>query len=166
MTERSGKRGVRAWFAAPWGRRAGAPAVTTHAESVRALAAAMLRVGVWFGALAGLGALLVAAAFAGWPGLLGAGLGVAVGFASALFTIGLMRLSAPLPVEAVFGAVLGGYVVKIGLLLAVAAPLREIGQLDRLAFALSVLAVVVAWAVAEVVAFRRTPIPTIIPSDR
>ncbi|QSB15851.1 hypothetical protein JQS43_05820 [Natronosporangium hydrolyticum] len=142
-----------------------APKVETHAESVRALAAAMLRTGLGFGAAAALVALALSSAFAGWPGLLGAAVGVALGFVSSLATIGLMHLTAPLPVEALFGAAMGSYAIKIGLLMAVVAPLRGVSSLHPTALALSVLAVVVAWAVAELVAFWRTRLPTIIPAQ-
>jgi ATP synthase protein I len=134
-----------------------------HADSVRTLAAAMLRTGVLFAAVATVVSLAVAAATAGWPGLYGAAVGAAVGFVSSLLTIAMMWASAPLPVESLFGVVLGGYTVKIFALLVVAFPLRQVEAFHPMALALTVLAVVVAWAAAEVVAFRRTRIPTIIP---
>jgi ATP synthase protein I len=135
-----------------------------HAESVRTLAAAMFRTGVLLGAATAVVCLAVASAVAGWPGLYGAAVGGAVGFVSCLLTIALMRATAPLPVESLFGAVLGGYLLKIFLLLAVAVPLRGVEQLHPVALALTLLAVVLAWAAAEVIAFRRTKLPTIIPA--
>lgn len=137
---------------------------SSHAGSVRTLAAAMLRTGVTLGLAAAAVSMGVAGVLAGWPGLLGAGLGAAVGFVSSLLTIVLMRLTAALPVESLFGAVLGGYLIKVFLLLVVAVPLRGVEQLHPMAFGLTVLAVVVAWAAAEVIAFKRTRIPTIIPA--
>lgn len=134
-----------------------------HAQSVRLLATAMFRTGVRFGAIATAGSLLVATMMAGWAGFWGAAVGTGLGFLSSLATIGLMRLGAAMPAQALFGAVMGGYAVKIGLLMVVALPLRRVEQLEPLALGLSVLAVVFAWVIAEVVAFRRTPIPTIIP---
>lgn len=146
-------------------KRSAPPVVETHADSVRALAAAMLRTGLALGAVVAVAAIAVATAVGGWPGLYGAVVGVALGFVSSLATIGLMHLTAPLPVQALFGAVLGGYVIKIGLLMAVVAPLRAVTWLEPTALALSVLAVVFAWVGAEVMAFRRTPLPTIIPAQ-
>lgn len=136
----------------------------SHAGSVRTLAAAILRTGLLLGAAAAAVALAAAAALAGWPGVLGAGTGIAVAFVSSLFTIVLMRLTAALPVAAMFGAVLGGYTMKVAGLLMVAVPLRGVEQFHPMAFGMSVLAVVVAWAAAGVVAFKRTRIPTIIPA--
>ncbi len=139
------------------------PTRNAHAESVRRLAAAMLRTGCAFGVVAAVAAMVVAVVVAGWEGWWGASVGVGLGFGSCLATIGLMRLTAALPVQSLFGAVLGGYAVKVGLLMVVAVPLRGIGQLHPLSLGLSIVAVVLAWAVAEVVAFFRTPIPTVIP---
>jgi ATP synthase protein I len=139
------------------------PARRRHADSVRTLAAAMLRTGVVFSAVATLAALAVAAAAAGWPGVYGAAVGAAVGLVSSLLTIAMMWASAPLPVESLFGVVMGGYTVKIFALLVVAFPLRQVEAIHPMSLALTVLVVVVAWAAAEVVAFRRTRIPTIIP---
>lgn len=136
----------------------------THADSVRILATAMLRTGVRVGGATAVVALAAGVGVAGWPGLVGAAVGAAVGFASSLLTIALMRLAAPLPVESLFGVVLGGYVIKVFLLLVVAVPLREVEQMHPVAFALTVVAVVVAWAAAEVIAFWRTRLPTIIPA--
>ncbi len=137
--------------------------VETHAQAVTVLAAAMLRTGLWCAGAAAAVALAVATVLAGGPGLAGAAVGVALGLLSSLATIGLMRVAAMLPVEALLGVVMGGYTLKIALLLVVAFPLRRVAWLQPTALALSVLAVVAAWAVAEVVAFRRTRIPTIIP---
>lgn len=140
-----------------------APVVETPAQAVTALAAAMLRTGLWYGGAAAVLAAVAATALAGWRGLVGAALGVLLGFLSSLATMGLMRLAAALPVETLLGVVLGGYTIKIALLLVAAVALRGAAWLDPTAFGLSVLAVVAAWAAAEVVAFRRTRIPTIIP---
>lgn len=129
------------------------------------LAAAMLRTGLWCGGVVALAVLGAATVLAGGPGLAGAAVGVGLGFLSSLATMGLMRVAAALPVEALLGVVMGGYTLKIALLLAVAFPLRQVAWLDSASLALSVLAVVAAWAVAEVVAFRRTRIPTIIPAS-
>jgi ATP synthase protein I len=131
---------------------------------VRTLAAAMLRTGMVFGSVAVVVSVAVAAALAGWPGLSGAAVGAVVGFVSSLLTIVLMKATAALPVEALFGAVLGGYTLKIFALLVVTYALRPVEQLHPVALALTVLAVVVAWVAAEVVAFWRTRIPTIIPA--
>jgi ATP synthase protein I len=128
------------------------------------LAAAMLRIGLGVGSATAVAALAVAAALAGWPGLLGAAVGAGVAFASSLLTIALMRVTASLPVESLFGVVLGGYLIKVFLLLAIAVPLRDATQLHPMALALTVVAVVIAWALAEVIAFRRTRLPTIIPA--
>lgn len=139
------------------------PVVETHAQAVTVLAAAMLRTGLWSAGAVAVPALAVATVLAGGSGLVGAALGVGLGFLSSLATMGLMRLAAAMPVEALFGVVMGGYTLKVALLLVAAVLLRGASWLEPTSFALSVLAVVAAWAAAEVVAFRRTRIPTIIP---
>lgn len=116
------------------------------------------------GAGAGLAAMAGAALLGGWAGLAGAAVGAVLGFVASLSTVGLMRLTAALPVQALFGAVMGGYIVKIFLLIAVGMPLREVDGLHPLGLGLAMLTVVVAWAAAGIVAFLRTKIPTVIPT--
>lgn len=133
-----------------------------HGESVRKLARAMLRTAVWPGVITVVLAAAVATVFEGTPGLFGALVGGAVAFGSSLLTIVMMRESADLPVMMVMTIALGGYVFKILVLLIVMILLRGVDGLHTMSLALTVLATVMVWAGAELVAFKRTKIPTII----
>ncbi len=114
------------------------------------------------GALITVGVAILAA---GTPGLLGAGLGVVLGFGSALVTIAMMRMAAPRQPSALMGFALGGYALKMSALLVVMLLLQDVSGFSRPALAFGMLVTVIAWAVAEVVAFRTTKTPTIIVDD-
>lgn len=133
-----------------------------HADSVRKLAGAMLRTGTRFGVVTAILAIAISTVLIGWAGLFGSLAGALVGFASSLVTVWMMHKTATLPAEAVLGVVLGGYTLKIVALLVVMLTLRPLTWFDPMALALTVLATVVAWTVAEVRAFQQTRIPTII----
>lgn len=133
-----------------------------HAESVRKLASAMVRTAVLPALAAVVLCAAVATVFVGTTGLSGALVGGAVGFGSSLLTILLMRLSADLPVMMVMAIALGGYVFKLLALLVVMVLLKGVDAFHRPALAFSMLAVVMVWAGAEIVAFKRTKIPTLI----
>jgi ATP synthase protein I len=133
-----------------------------HAKSVLTLADAMLRtalvpglVTVALGAVAG--TVLV-----GVDGLFGALAGGAVAFGSSLMTLFMMRWSAGLPVMMVMGVALGGFALKMVVLLGVMVALQGVDALHPLSLALTFLAVVLVWVAAEAVAFRRTKIPIVI----
>ena len=149
----------------------GVPVSTTrspaspHAESVRTLAAAMLRTALVPGLLTVAVAAGAAAAAAGSPGLYGALVGGGVAFVSSLVTIALMRWSAGLPVMVVMTVALGGFVFKMLILLVVMLALRDVAALHGRSLALAFLATVLVWAAAEAVAFKRTRIPTLIIGD-
>lgn len=136
--------------------------VNPHAESVRTLASAMLRTALLPGLATVLIAVALATLLAGLPGLYGALIGGAVAFGSSLATIGMMRWSADLPVMMVMSVALGGYVFKLVALLAVMVSLKNAAWLDKMSLALTVLATILVWAAAELVAFKRTKIPTLI----
>ncbi|TDC96273.1 hypothetical protein E1161_01955 [Saccharopolyspora aridisoli] len=136
-----------------------------HAEVVRRLATAMLRTAVWPGvATVGLGAI-VATVLVGVPGLVGALIGGFVAFGSSLLTIWLMRFSGGMNPQFVMVIALGGYVGKMLVLLVVMTLLGGIDVIHRESLAFTMLATVMVWAGAEVVAFKRTKIPTIVPSN-
>lgn len=133
-----------------------------HAKSVLTLADAMLRTALVPGlATVALGAV-AATVLVGADGLFGALAGGAVAFGSSLMTLFMMRWSAGLPVMMVMGVALGGFALKMVVLLGVMVALRGVDALHPLSLALTFLAVVLVWAAAEAVAFRRTKIPTVI----
>lgn len=137
-------------------------ALETHGDSVRKLADAML----WTALLPALGVVAIGAVIAvlvvGLPGLWGALLGGGIAIGSSLVTLFLMKQSAELPPQVVMAVALGGYLVKIVALLIVAMVFRGVSWLHPISLALTLIAVVVAWAGAEIVAFRKTKIPTLI----
>ncbi|GAB2744894.1 hypothetical protein GCM10027174_18370 [Salinifilum aidingensis] len=142
-----------------------APQRNPHADSVLRLASAMLRT-AWLPALATvvLGAL-ASFALVGWTGSVSALLGGVVAFGSSLLTLWLMRFSAGMNPAFVMALCLGGYIGKMLVLLVVMTLLGAVGFVQREALAFTMLATILVWAGAEIVAFRKTPIPTIVPSE-
>ncbi|MEV0704958.1 hypothetical protein AB0I53_44555 [Saccharopolyspora sp. NPDC050389] len=139
--------------------------VNPHAETVRRLASAMLRTAVWPGvATVAIGAV-VATVLVGVSGLVGALVGGVVAFASSLLTIWLMRFTGGMNPHFVMVAALGGYVGKMIVLLVVMTLLGGVDAIHRESLAFTMLATVMVWAGAEVVAFKRTKIPTIVPGS-
>lgn len=137
-------------------------AVDPQAESVRKLARAMLRTALLPGLLAVAVAAAIATVAVGSAGLSGALIGGVVAFASSLLTIVLMRWSAGLPAQVVMAVAMGGYLLKLLALLVVLVMLRDIESVHTMSLGLTMLATIFVWAGAEVVAFKRTPIPTLI----
>jgi ATP synthase protein I len=138
------------------------PEENPHAASVRKLAAAMLRT-AWLPTLIAVAACAVlAVSIVGLPGLWGALVGGAIGIGISVLTIVLMRLSAELPPMVVMAVAMAGYVAKLLVLLVVIVTLKGVGDLHPYALGLTMLASLFVWIAAEVVAFRRTDIPTII----
>ncbi|PXY26758.1 hypothetical protein BAY59_19150 [Prauserella coralliicola] len=134
-----------------------------HAEQVTKLADAMLRTALWpavgivvIGAVVGL-------VWIGTAGLFGALVGGAVAFASSLATLFMMRKSAAMDPMAVMAVALGGYVFKMLVIFGVMTLLRGVDALHTLSLAITMMAVILVWAGAEMVAFKRTKVATIIP---
>ncbi|GAB3276919.1 hypothetical protein [Parasphingorhabdus pacifica] len=136
-----------------------------HAASVRALANAMLRTALVPGAVTVLLGVVIAAVMVGTPGAVGALVGGSVAFASSLVTIGLMRWTGGMNPMFVMAAALGGYVLKMVVLLVVMTLLRGIEGVHTEALAFTMLATIMVWAGAEVFAFKKTKIPTIVPGS-
>lgn len=136
--------------------------VNPHGESVRTLASAMLRTALLPGLATVLIAIALATVLAGLPGLYGALIGGAVAFGSSLATLGMMRWSADLPVMMVMSVALGGYVFKLIALMVVVLLLKDVEGVHRMSLGLTVVAVILVWATAELIAFKRTKIPTLI----
>lgn len=134
----------------------------THAESVRTLAAAMLRTSTVPVTVTAVLAVIVSTAVAGLPGLWGSLVGVVVSVAAGLVTLWLMHNTAALPVHFVMAAALGGFMGKMLVLLVTMLLLRGVSGLDLKALAFTMLAIILVTAVCETIAFRRTKIPTLI----
>lgn len=134
----------------------------THAESVLKLARAMLRYALWPALATVVAGITVGTLVAGFEGTLGALVGGIVAFASSLATLWLMRRTAAMNPMLVMAAALGGFVGKMLILLVVMMLLGNVDVLHTESLAYTMLAVVVVWAAADAVAFRRTKIPTLI----
>lgn len=136
-----------------------------HAQSVLKLADAMYRGALWPGVATVVIGAVVSLIVVGLPGLFGAIVGGVIAFGSSLATLWMMRKTAAMDPMAVMAVALGGYIFKILVLLGVMTLLRNVGFLHSKALAFTMLAVILVWAAAEFVAFRRTKIPTIIPAS-
>ena len=134
----------------------------THAESVHKLADAMLRHALWPAVAVVVAGITVSTLVAGLEGTLGALVGGIVAFASSFATLWLMRRTAAMNPMLVLAAALGGFIGKMLVLLVVMLLLGNVGFLQRESLAFTMLAVVVVWAAMDVIAFRRTKIPTLI----
>ncbi|MBB2936232.1 peptidoglycan biosynthesis protein MviN/MurJ (putative lipid II flippase) [Amycolatopsis bartoniae] len=136
-----------------------------HAQSVLKLADAMYRGALWPGIATVVVGAVVSLLLVGLHGLFGALAGGVIAFASSLVTLWMMRKTAAMDPMALMAVSLGGYILKILVLLGVMMLLRHVGFLHVKALAFTMLAVILVWAAAEFLAFRRTRIPTIIPAS-
>ncbi|OZM74167.1 hypothetical protein CFN78_05860 [Amycolatopsis antarctica] len=130
------------------------------------LANSMLRTALLPSAATVAAGVLVSTLWVGLPGLFGALVGGGLAVASCLLTILMMRKSAALMPALVMAVALGGYVFKLMVLMIVMTLLRGVEVLHPYALSLTLLAVILVWAGAEVVAYRKAKIPAIIPSGR
>jgi hypothetical protein len=137
-----------------------------HANSVLKLADAMLRATLVLSVGAIVLAMIVFGIVFGAHGLLGALVGGAIALASSLATIAVMRFCAALDPMMVMAIVLGSYVVKILILLGLMTLLRGVDALQPYALAITMLVTFMVAAAGEVRAFKRTKIPTIIPTSK
>jgi ATP synthase protein I len=137
-------------------------AANPHAQSVLTLARAILRTALVPVSLTVVVGAAIGLVLVGTDGLYGALVGGAVALASSLATILMMRWSAGFPPMFVMVVALGGFASKLVVLLGVMTALRGVDALHPMSLALTFLAAVLVWVAAEVVAFRRTKIPTVI----
>jgi ATP synthase protein I len=136
----------------------------THEEALQRLAAAMLRWQVRVMVPALVVCVVLFTVVNGTAGLLGSVIGSVTAVASSLFTFALMRVSAKHGPYAGLAAALGGFIGKMIILLVVFTPLRDVAAIHAYSLAITMLAGVLTAAGADMVAFRRTKLPTIIPS--
>lgn len=137
----------------------------THAGSVLLLANTMQRYALPTAGIAAALAIVVSAVLVGWTGALGALVGAVVAAASCLATLVIMRRSAASSPFVVMGVALGGFAVKMVVLFVVMLALRGVDALHPKALAFTMMGIIVVWAAAEVRAFQKTKIPTIIPAS-
>jgi ATP synthase protein I len=136
----------------------------THGKIVLKLADAQLRYQIRLVLPVLAVAVILSTVLVGLTGLWGSLVGSAVALASSAFTMWLMRISAHQGPHLVMAAALGGFVGKMIILLVVLTLLGDVTALHRYALALTMLAGVMVAAVADGVAFKKTKLPTIIPS--
>lgn len=125
----------------------------------------MLRTALVPGAVTAVLGAIVATVLFGVSGLVSALIGGVVAFGSSVLTIWLMRTTGGMNPMFVMVAALGGYIGKMVVLLVVMTLLGWVEGIHRESLAFTMLATIMVWAGAEVVAFKRTKIPTIVPSD-
>jgi len=138
--------------------------IDPHAQSVLKLANAMLRATLFVVPVVIVIAVVVSTLVAGTHGLYGSLVGGALGLMSSMLTIGMMRFCAKLPPMFVMVVALGSYLLKLMILFGVMFALQGVEALDTYALAFTMVAVVIVAAAAEVRAFQKTKIPTIIPA--
>ena len=120
---------------APAAPEASGPDETAPAAPERAVAFDMVRRSVFFAV-----PLVVGAAVGwGWSGVASAGLALALVLANLLLGAAAITWGARLGPNAMMAAVLGGYVVRLGIVTAVVLPVRHHGWFDVLPFAVSLL---------------------------
>ncbi|MEU7782885.1 MULTISPECIES: hypothetical protein [unclassified Amycolatopsis] len=100
----------------------------------------------------------------GLHGFLGSLVGGVLALIASLSTLGLMRFSAGQDPMFVMVIALGGYVVKIVLLFGALTALKGVTALHPLSLGITMIVAILLAAAAEFAAFRKTKIPTIIPS--
>lgn len=138
----------------------------SHREIVHKLATAMFRGAIWWTVGTVAIAVVLAGVLVGGSGVLGALVGGAVGIVSSLATLLLMRQTAGISANMLLVAVLGGFAAKMIILLIALTALGGIEALHRNSLAFTLLATILVTATAEVFAFQRTKVPTIIPADK
>ncbi|MDQ3577160.1 MAG: hypothetical protein M3443_06080 [Actinomycetota bacterium] len=138
--------------------------IDPHTRSLLTLANAMFRYALWPSLGTVVLGVIVFGLIYGASGVFGAAVGGALACGSSLLTLFLMRKSANQGPHIAMAASLGGFVGKLFILLLVMTALRGVDALHAKSLAITMIAVVVVAATAEAFAFRRTPLPTIIPA--
>ncbi len=100
----------------------------------------------------------------GMPGFLGSLVGGVLAMLASLSTLGLMKFSAGQDPMFVMVIALGGYVVKVVLLFGALTLLKGVTALHPMSLGITMIVAILLAAAAEFAAFRKTKIPTIIPS--
>jgi ATP synthase protein I len=136
----------------------------TAGESVLKLANAMVRFQIRLMLPALVVAVVVFAMVFGVTGLWGSLVGAVIAAASSAFTLWLMRLTAHQGPHLSMAAALGGFIGKMIILLVALTLLGDVSALHPKALAYTMLVGVLVAVVADMVAFKRTKIPTVIPS--
>ncbi|ADJ49490.1 hypothetical protein AMES_7665 [Amycolatopsis mediterranei S699] len=100
----------------------------------------------------------------GLPGFLGSLVGGVLAMLASLSTLGMMKFSAGQDPMFVMVIALGGYVVKVVVLFGALTLLKGVTALHPMSLGITMIVAILLAAAAEFAAFRKTKIPTIIPS--
>ena len=100
----------------------------------------------------------------GLHGFLGSLVGGVLAMLASLSTLGMMKFSAGQDPMFVMVIALGGYVVKVIVLFGALTLLRGVTALHPMSLGITMIVAIMLAAAAEFAAFRKTKIPTIIPS--
>ncbi|PPK64779.1 hypothetical protein V5P93_006182 [Actinokineospora auranticolor] len=138
------------------------PAPTTHAQAQLLVADQMWRAMRWPVLGAWVVGVITWTVVGGSSGLWSSLVGGTVAGLSSLGTVLLVRRTVNLNVQMLLVAALGGFVVKMFVLLVTLVLLRAVPGVHVLALGTTMLAVVLVSAAAETISFRRTKIPTLI----
>lgn len=137
---------------------------STHPTTVGALMAQILRrlavataVVTVLGVVAGL--LLV-----GMPGLWGAVIGGAIGVIFCLTTVITMKMSEGRSPQFLAAAVLGGWLAKMAVIIVILAVIKDLTFYDRVVLVVTLVAIVLASLVIEMLAVRAARIPVVEPA--
>jgi len=134
----------------------------THAGVVRNLAGAMFRGALIPTVVTVVLCVVVFGVLYGVPGALGALVGGLVIIASSLATLWLMHRTAALEVHFVMAAALGGFMLKMLVLLGVMILLRDVEILHTNSVAITMVATILVTAGTEARASKRTRTPNVI----
>ncbi|WP_370968174.1 hypothetical protein [Amycolatopsis sp. cg9] len=135
-----------------------------HAKVVLQAARAMTKASLLITPPAVLVCIVLFSVLFGLHGFLGSLVGGALAMIASLSTLGLMKFSAGQDPMFVMVIALGGYVVKIVLLFGALTLLKGVTALHPLSLGITMIVAILLAAAAEFAAFRKTKIPTIIPS--
>ncbi|HWO69088.1 MAG TPA: hypothetical protein VNO31_54570 [Umezawaea sp.] len=136
----------------------------THAGVVRGLAGAMFRGALIPTVVTVVLGVVVFGVLYGLPGALGALVGGLVIIASSLATLWLMHRTAALEVHFVMAAALGGFMLKMLVLLGVMILLRDVSYLHANSVAITMVATILVTAAMEARASKRSKTPNVIPA--
>ncbi|WP_372664117.1 hypothetical protein [Amycolatopsis kentuckyensis] len=135
-----------------------------HAKVVLQAARAMTKASLLVTPPAVLVCIVLFSILNGMPGFLGSLVGAVLAMLASLSTLGLMRFSAGQDPMFVMVIALGGYVVKVVLLFGALTLLKGVTALHPMSLGITMIVAILVAAAAEFAAFRKTKIPTIIPS--
>ncbi|RSD13655.1 hypothetical protein [Amycolatopsis eburnea] len=135
-----------------------------HAKVVLQAARAMTKASLLVTPPAVLVCIVLFSILNGLPGFLGSLVGAVLAMVASLSTLGLMRFSAGQDPMFVMVIALGGYVVKVVLLFGALTLLKGVTALHPMSLGITMIVAILVAAAAEFAAFRKTKIPTIIPS--